>query len=235
MIAKLESAAGDAADSHRKVTVAIEGAHQLTDPVRRALAERRRVRLRYYVPARDEVTERDVDPMRLLVAGGQTYLEGWCLTADDLRIFRLDRIESLDVLDTSSRRATRPRRPRPVAGHLRPRGGAVGGTSAAAPPRPMAARHVSGHRRRPRNRRSRSSTFRSPTSGWARQLVLRLGGDAEPLAPIELVDAVRDETDTRPRGVRRPLALSGDAPGRSRSRLRPPMPKPLSQEGRYES
>ena len=30
--------------------------------------------------------------------------------------------------------------------------------------------------------------------GWARQLVLRLGGDGRPLAPAELVDAVRDET-----------------------------------------
>jgi predicted DNA-binding transcriptional regulator YafY len=29
--------------------------------------------------------------------------------------------------------------------------------------------------------------------GWARQLVLQLGGTARPLAPPELLDAVRDE------------------------------------------
>lgn len=192
VIAKLESAAGDAADSHRKVTVAIEGAHQLAEPLRRALAERRRVRLRYYVPARDEVTERQVDPLRLLVAGGQTYLEGWCLAADDLRIFRLDRIESLEVLDTPV-----DERPAP-------------------PPRDLsqgifdlaAAQWQVRLRLGPRARwlldtypvtvvsEEPALEVSLPVAdlGWARQLVLRLGGDAEPLAPAELVDAVRDET-----------------------------------------
>ena len=47
--------------------------------VRAAIAAGRRVHLRYYVPGRDEATERDVDPMRLLVVDGRTYLEGWCL------------------------------------------------------------------------------------------------------------------------------------------------------------
>ncbi len=50
---------------------------------------------------------RDVDPLRLLVVDGQSYLEAWCLLADDLRIFRLDRIQSARVLDM-------PASPRPV-------------------------------------------------------------------------------------------------------------------------
>ena len=48
--------------------------------------------LRYYVPGRDEATERDVDPMRLLVVEGRPYLEGWCLRAEGMRLFRLDRV-----------------------------------------------------------------------------------------------------------------------------------------------
>ncbi|HUW16862.1 MAG TPA: WYL domain-containing protein, partial [Actinomycetes bacterium] len=42
---------------------------------------------------------RDVDPMRLLVVDGRSYLEGWCRRSEDVRLFRLDRIESVEVRD----------------------------------------------------------------------------------------------------------------------------------------
>ena len=64
-----------------------------------ALARGRLVHLSYYVPGRDETTERDVDPMRLLVVEGRTYLEGWCRLAEAVRLFRLDRVLGLQVLD----------------------------------------------------------------------------------------------------------------------------------------
>ena len=54
------------------------------------------------MPGRDEATERDVDPMRLLVVEGRTYLEGWCLRAEGVRLFRLDRVLGLDVLDVAA-------------------------------------------------------------------------------------------------------------------------------------
>ena len=55
--------------------------------------------LRYLVPARDETTERDVDPMRVVGMDGRWYLEGWCHRAEDTRMFRMDRVEELTVLD----------------------------------------------------------------------------------------------------------------------------------------
>ena len=55
--------------------------------------------LRYLVPGRDEATERDVDPMRVVGLDGRWYLEGWCHRAEDTRMFRMDRIEELTVLD----------------------------------------------------------------------------------------------------------------------------------------
>ncbi|GAA3614978.1 WYL domain-containing protein [Marihabitans asiaticum] len=64
-----------------------------------AVQERRRVHLSYLVPSRDERTERDVDPMRVVALDGHWYLEGWCHRARDTRLFRLDRIEALSVLD----------------------------------------------------------------------------------------------------------------------------------------
>jgi proteasome accessory factor C len=51
------------------------------------------------VPTRDEVTERDVDPMRVVYLDGHWYLEGWCHRAEDVRLFRLDRIQTLELLD----------------------------------------------------------------------------------------------------------------------------------------
>ena len=102
-IAKLEAAAGEAAAASAQVAVQVapvpEGAAQgVLGQVRKALESARRVHLSYYVPGRDEATERDVDPMRLLVVEGRGYLEGWCRRAEALRLFRLDRILAIEVL-----------------------------------------------------------------------------------------------------------------------------------------
>lgn len=101
-LAKLETAAGDVAVSAsdlqvRTVTNAEE--EDLLARLGEALRDRRRVHLRHLVASRDESTERDVDPMRLVQVDGRWYLEGWCHRASDTRLFRLDRIEALEVLD----------------------------------------------------------------------------------------------------------------------------------------
>jgi proteasome accessory factor C len=189
VIAKLERAAGDAADAHRQVKVSIEGAGDAQESVATALREGRRLALEYYVPARDEVTSREVDPLRLLLVDGQSYLEAWCLAAADLRIFRLDRIQAAQVLDT------------PISAHPTPpmREGVFDSDTATwrvrlalaqraewvldAYPSTVVAREP-------------DLVVELPVAdlGWAKQLVMRLGGAARPLAPPELVDAVRKET-----------------------------------------
>ncbi|MGG5257121.1 helix-turn-helix transcriptional regulator [Phycicoccus avicenniae] len=100
-LAKLEAAAGEAAAPADRVLaeVADETSADLLARIRGAVTDRRRLHLRYLVPARDEATERDVDPMRVVGIDGRWYLEGWCHRAEDTRLFRLDRIEHLDVLD----------------------------------------------------------------------------------------------------------------------------------------
>ncbi len=100
-LAKLEAAAGEAADPASRVLaeVADGTSADLLARARTAIATRRRVHLRYLVPARDEATERDVDPMRVVGIDGRWYLEGWCHRAEDTRLFRLDRVEELTVLD----------------------------------------------------------------------------------------------------------------------------------------
>ncbi|MFC5379675.1 helix-turn-helix transcriptional regulator [Aquipuribacter nitratireducens] len=69
------------------------------DTVARALREGRRLRLRYLSAARDELTDREVDPVRVVVDGGRPYLQAWCYRADDVRSFRLDRVVDATVLE----------------------------------------------------------------------------------------------------------------------------------------
>ena len=96
-LAKLESAVGDTASTAVDVLLdevdpAIHGT------IVEALTGRRRLALTYATVSRDEQTDRDVDPRRLFTEQGKLYLEAWCLKAEDLRFFRLDRIVSAEVL-----------------------------------------------------------------------------------------------------------------------------------------
>jgi proteasome accessory factor C len=70
--------------------------------VRDALDHHRALRIRYYTASRDAVGERTVDPMRLLLVEGRSYLEAWCRSAAGVRLFRLDRIEHAATLDEPS-------------------------------------------------------------------------------------------------------------------------------------
>jgi proteasome accessory factor C len=101
-MAKLEAAAGDAAMASGQVSVELEGVADVLAACRGALADKRRLHLTYFVPARDETTERDVDPMRVVLMDGRWYLEGWCHRAEAVRLFRLDRIVGLEVLDVAA-------------------------------------------------------------------------------------------------------------------------------------
>ncbi|MFI6453652.1 helix-turn-helix transcriptional regulator [Streptosporangium amethystogenes] len=100
VIAKFEQASGEgAAAVSSQVAVEVDAAPDALPSVNEALRRGRRLSLRYYVPGRDEITPREVDPMRLVVVDGRPYLSGWCYRAEAVRLFRLDRMLSVDVLD----------------------------------------------------------------------------------------------------------------------------------------
>ena len=67
--------------------------------MRRALEAGRALRIRYYTAGRDVVTDRTIDPMRLVLVEGRGYLEAWCRRAEAVRLFRLDRVEDVAELD----------------------------------------------------------------------------------------------------------------------------------------
>ncbi|MBO3752335.1 WYL domain-containing protein [Streptosporangiaceae bacterium NEAU-GS5] len=102
VIAKLEGAAADGAAAVSS-QVAVDALPDADPGVRVAVADAvrrgRRLSIVYYVPGRDEVTPREVDPLRMVMVDGRSYVEAWCYRAEGMRMFRLDRIQSARVLD----------------------------------------------------------------------------------------------------------------------------------------
>ena len=196
LIAKLEAAAGEAASASAQVAVQVdipdEGAEGYAAQIRDALSAGRRLHLRYYVPGRDEATERDVDPMRLLVVEGRPYLEGWCLRAEGVRLFRLDRVLGLEVLDVP---AAPPAEAQPVdvdQGLFRPSPddvpvvlelSAAGRWVAEYYPCESVTDLEDGRLR---------VVLRTPDPGWVRRLALRLGEDGRVISPPSLVADIRE-------------------------------------------
>lgn len=116
VLAKLEGAAADgpvtglvdAAPDEASSEVAALAA-RLDDAVRRQV----QVELDYYVPARDELSHRVVDPRGMVRQGGHAYLDAWCHSAEAPRLFRLDRVAAATVLDVPV--TTEPTEPRDLS------------------------------------------------------------------------------------------------------------------------
>jgi len=193
LIAKLEAAAGAAGAASAQVAVQIDTPNEmgLAAQIRAALADGKRLHLGYYVPGRDEATERDVDPMRLLVVEGRTYLEGWCRLAEGVRRFRLDRVLGLSVLEVA---AQVPPEAEPVdvgQGLFRPSEtdervefelSAAARWVAEYYPCESVTELGEGRLR---------VVLRTPDTRWVRRLALRLGEDGRVVAPPSLAEAVR--------------------------------------------
>ncbi|WP_158883841.1 helix-turn-helix transcriptional regulator [Amycolatopsis anabasis] len=193
-IAKIEAAAGQAQPSGVVVGLGVrerEATARTRQAVRDALQAGRALRIRYYTASKDQITERTVDPMRLLIVQAVGYLEAWCRRAEGVRLFRLDRIDDFEVLDE----------PAVPPAHAEPKD-ISDGVFTERPEQPEAelvlepdARWVAeyypceeldelpGGRLRVRMRYGDES--------WMVRLVLGQGGDARVERPAELAEAVR--------------------------------------------
>jgi proteasome accessory factor C len=89
-LGKLDSVLG----TRGSVVVDVGGTDHL-DALQRATAAGEQVELDYYSFARDEMTQRVVDPWRVFHAFGVWYLLGYCHRADAERMFRIDRVRAL--------------------------------------------------------------------------------------------------------------------------------------------
>jgi proteasome accessory factor C len=193
LIAKIEDAAGTAGAASAQVAIQIDHprAPGVSATLNTALARGRRVHLRYYVQGRDEETERDVDPMRLLVVEGRTYLEGWCRRAEGVRLFRLDRVLAVDILDVA---ASVPDDAEPVdvdAGLFRARPSDVLAELELSPDARWVADDYPCESVTELPAGWLRIGLRTPDTTWVRRLALRLGEDARVVAPLELAEETR--------------------------------------------
>ena len=194
-IAKLEAAAGEAAVPSTQVAIQVDKIAQqaVLGQLRDALARGRRVHMSYYVPGRDEATERDVDPMRLLIVEGRTYLEGWCRRAEAVRLFRLDRVLALDVLEVA---AEVPADAEPVdvdRGLFRPSAEDLNVVIDLAPLGRWVAEYYPCDTVEELGDGRLRVTLRTPDPGWVRRLALRLGENGRIVAPADLSVRVRED------------------------------------------
>jgi proteasome accessory factor C len=193
VIAKIEAAAGAAAAVSTQVSIQIISPNggAVAAQVRAALDSGRRVHLRHYAHGRDEVTERDVDPMRLLVVEGRTYLEGWCRRAEGVRTFRLDRVLDLTVLDVP---AQVPESAEPVdvdQGLFRPSDSDELVELELSVPARWVAEYYPCESVTEMGEGRLRVVLRTPDTRWVRRMALRQGEDVRVTAPAALADAVR--------------------------------------------
>jgi proteasome accessory factor C len=191
-IAKLEAAAGAAAMPSAQVAVHVDdgAAQAVLARVAAGLDGDRRLHLSYYVPGRDEATERDVDPMRLVMVDGRRYLEGWCRRAEAVRTFRLDRILAIEVLDIP---AQVPSQAQPVdvdQGLFRPSPDDVAVVLELATAGRWVAEYYPCEDVAELGDGRLRVTLRTPDTQWVRRLALRLGEDGRVTAPAALAAEV---------------------------------------------
>ncbi|MFM9032840.1 MAG: helix-turn-helix transcriptional regulator [Mycobacterium sp.] len=96
-IAKIEAAAGGAGGAAVAGPDGTETVAAAT--VRQAVHDQRALAIEYFSASRDAVSDRIVDPVRVVLVGDQSYLEAWCRVAEGVRLFRFDRIIAAQVLD----------------------------------------------------------------------------------------------------------------------------------------
>jgi proteasome accessory factor C len=194
-IAKLEAAAGEAAAASAQVAVQMDdrAARDVLTVVTEAVGNGRRLHLSYYVPGRDEATERDVDPMRVLVVDGRTYLEGWCRSAEAVRLFRLDRVLSLSVLDVAAQVPDEAEQVDVDKGLFRPSAQDVHVVLELSASGRWVAEYYPCEQLEELGEGRMRVSLRTPDTQWVRRLALRLGEDGRIISPPELAARIRDD------------------------------------------
>lgn len=98
---RLEEAVGDLGGAP-SVVVQAGGATSVIDVLNEAIQGNLAVRIVYGSATRDEVTEREIEPLRIASDDGRTYVEAMCRRAGALRTFRLDRILSAALTSSAA-------------------------------------------------------------------------------------------------------------------------------------
>ncbi|WP_040867175.1 helix-turn-helix transcriptional regulator [Nocardia exalbida] len=195
-IAKIESAiaGGASTDADGRFPAPPQEAPTVA-AVRSALALGRALRLVYYSASRDVVSERIVDPIRIVLVDDNSYLQAWCRQAEGVRLFRFDRIEAATELDELARP---PKHATEATAGL--------DLFQDDPAVPLARLRIHAdyawvldqypmHRLAVHPDGSLEATMRFATLDWMARLLLGFGAGVTVLGPPELVAAVRERSN----------------------------------------
>ncbi len=109
--ALLGTAEGTADEIRRRVVVVGVGRRRLRldhfERVGSALLHRKRLHITYQSKGKDETTEREVSPQRLVHYRENWYLDAWCHLRRGLRNFAVDSIRRVDVLEKPAREVSK--------------------------------------------------------------------------------------------------------------------------------
>jgi proteasome accessory factor C len=160
----------------------------LLDEVRNAVAGRRRIRIDYAAASSGERAWRTVEPEVVFASAGHWYVPAWDVEADAERVFRVDRIAAVE--DTGE--SFEPRGLEGAGRALYTRSDAdVEVRLLLQPPARWVAEYYVTTDVTERDDGTVEVTLPSRQLAWIARLLLRLGPDAEVLAPVSLRDEVR--------------------------------------------
>jgi predicted DNA-binding transcriptional regulator YafY/transcriptional regulator with XRE-family HTH domain len=189
------------------------------------LAAGRRVHLRYYSEKKEEVTERDVDPIGLFVESGRPapYLHGWCRLREERRFFRLDRVLALEVLDTPASPPADAELLSVDQGLFRPSHDDMRVELELSGPGRWVAEYYPCESVSDLEDGRLRVVLRTPDTGWVWRLALRLGEDGRVVSPDALAAEIRRTASEALEHYTRlpapPLSLAPAASARAQARL----------------
>jgi predicted DNA-binding transcriptional regulator YafY len=206
---RLKSLLGSQDDAPEEVALRIRIVHaakrhadlRYFEVIASALLKRRRLTIRHWNRGRDEETEREVSPQRMVFYRDNWYLDAWCHLREEIRSFGVDAIRHAALLDKKTREVPAKRLDDVLgAGY----GIFAGDKLQWAKLRftPEAARWVAAEQWHPRQKVSTDDQGRYilelPYSNPTELVmdVLRHGANVEVLAPDSLRQSVRDEMAT---------------------------------------
>jgi proteasome accessory factor C len=204
-VAKIEAAAGQAQPAGLAVALGVrEGKNtaQARQVVQGALQAGRALRMTYYAASKDEINERTVDPMRMLIVEGRSYLEAWCRRAEGVRLFRLDRIDEVTELEEPAAPPPYAEQTDTTEGLFRPRQDHDVAQLVLEPEARWVSEYYPVEKLTELDGGRLRIRMRYADLSWMVRLLLGLGGDVTVEEPAELAVGVRDR-------ARRALSRAG--------------------------
>jgi proteasome accessory factor C len=156
--------------------------------LRAAAAENRRIRIHYTAASTGEPSERDIEPEAVFASAGHWYVVAWDVSADGERVFRADRVSRVDETGERFVRRGLEGAGRPL---YTPGEHDVAVRLLLRPAARWVAEYYATADVVTRDDGSVEATLPARQTSWVARLLLRLGSDAEVLAPADLASQTR--------------------------------------------